>query len=169
MSNTVDAVYNYYRLSDHNLMVEGVMYSFHEDVTTLAAGASYTISLQTGAYPVYLNTFAVQILGSNDIGIKGYVGGAVSGGSAITSLYQMNHHNPQQSPWVANSLYGGRTVDTVGTMFSQWELINNRRVESTHEMDAAILKPNSLYYWTYTNNDTSTAELHGRVVASTIL
>lgn len=161
-----DSEFSRSKLSIAYLLDFGVVYTF--DVKfNLANGASNVISLTTGPSPVLVNNASIQVSGTRDLLVEYFAGGTVTSGVEITEVFPRNHFNPRTSPYLASSVFTGRTVSVAGTKFLEITIGQQDRGASDASGGFTILAPNTLYYITITNNE-QTADVVFEQTASTI-
>lgn len=151
MSSLNDAQFNHYALSFAHQLAEGWLYEW-DDFDTIASLGSRSYSFVTGPKPFLLMSAIVDFTGTTALGVGFFVGGTVSGGDEITEVFPRNHHNPQESPYAANSVFENRTIDVPGVEFMDFVLLNPSRSDIGGAAGGGfILSPNQLYYLTLTN------------------
>lgn len=162
-----DAEFSRAKLSVEALLDNGKIYSFRNEVN-IANGSSHTVSFTTNNAPALLNLMTVDVKGTRDIVIQGFVGGTVTGGTPVANVFPRNHANPGDSPFAAGEVHFGRTVSVAGTLFFDVQQgQQDRSAASQAEGAGVILAPNVLYYLTISNND-QTADTVLTIIASNL-
>ncbi len=156
MPHLNDAEHNVYRLSLEHTLGNGSLYDWSDNFL-IAQGADFTYSWTTGDDPFLLVLARVSFAagGNAELGVEGFVGGTVSGGSEITEVFPRNHYQPARSPYLVGSVFRGRTIDAAGTKF----LGGNINDSGGSIGDGGfLLNPNTDYYITISNLGNQTAD-----------
>lgn len=167
MQSLSDAKLNRLLLSEEHLLMSGVMYAFEESIS-IPNGNTNVISFSTDAYPALINFLSFSAAGTRDLFIEMYTGGAVSGGTLIAEVFPRNMWRPRESPFLLDSVYISRTVDTPGTLINETQLGDKDRGAIGTGYKGFILNPNTLFYFSVANNE-QTAEVTTRLVMSALL
>ena len=152
-----------------NLLQLGTIYQWDSQFS-LASLDDFVISFTTGDVPVAVYQMVLDFTGTDAVTFQGFVGGTVSGGTEITEVFPLNHDNPGQSPYLANSVFEGRTIDVPGVEFMDATLLQaSRNNVSSSESGGLILAENQLYYFTVTNIGNQAGTFNTDFVAGAII
>lgn len=152
MTTMLDARRNFLQLSYENLLAEGYLFLWR-DTDNIAKNDSNTYSFLTHAdYPVVIKDFNIVVKGTKDLTVEIYVGGALSGGYLVP-LTRRNYYRARPSPYVDDEVYGGRNVDTAGTLLYQYDIGDKDKGEISLDGNYLIMNKDTQIYITVTNNE----------------
>ena len=152
-----------------NLLQQGTVYQW-DQIVNIGSGNDFVMSFTTGNVPLALFGLAIAFTGTTGATVEGFVGGTVSGGAEITDVYPLNHDNPGQSPYLANSVFQGRTIDVAGVEFFDAVLAQGNRSDIAQSSGGGmILAEDQLYYFTVTNTGAQAGDFVFEFVAGAIL
>lgn len=153
MSTLHDARFAFFASSEANVLAQDRAFVADAFKSALANGSTFSIGVTTGPKAATLPGFSMSDR-SDQTEIEFFEGGAYSGGTLLEFFNLNRVANATAVPFTSS--FSDVTIDTPGLRIRRATVLgstNNKNVTTTSDSAGFILKPNTVYYISITNND----------------